>query len=939
MSRKTSVGMMVLLFGIGFSQPAMPQGVGAIGGTVVDASEAVLPGVTVALSNPGTIGGNQEVVTDDRGAYQFTRLVPGRYSVRATLTGFRPAVQENVVVNADATARVDLKLEVGALNESLVVSGEAPLLDTTSALNQTVMSRDVLDSLPGRNDVWAIARMVTGVVLAKVDVGGSEAYLQSAATVHGSYPDENAFMVDGMDISYTGGTGSVSIVYPDPFMYQEINYQTANAPAERAKGGLIYNSITKTGSNVFRGAYMFTGASHAMGSDNYSPELRRQLLRAVPARVLAVNPDIRPGADILRMLDTAASLSGPIVRDKLWFTASVRHSELDQYRLGGYDPNGTLVLDDNRMANAATKISWQATRDSRLFYLYNWHNKLIGHRLGSTDFAESRATNFNDKYMHVNQVKWTTTLSPTMLVDVSSSLMAGTDPFRPQSDVQNGDIPRFDSVLRNVTVALPTYSDNPGYRGVVLSSLSYSTGRHDVKLGYQYMRAMIGADASSLSHYPSGLRAVFRNGVPDSVNTYNTPAKFKQYHEDHAVYVQDRWRPTAKLTLNLGLRFETTYGWQPEACQVQTVFIQGQCFSAIEGAPDWKSLAPRFSTVYDLFGDGRTALKFSANRYNIPVGVANVVRINPIRVTSDTRAWTDRNGDQIPQLTELGPSTGFNLGTTNRYSPTLKQTVTDELSAEIQRQLPGDLVVSVGYYRRARRREIGSRNVAVPRESYIPLEVTEATSGRQVTVYNQNPALRGRFDVLWDNVPEMDTTYNGVDISFNKRMSRRWMIMGGASVGRNQGDIYGGASDQNNPNFTFRKGVAGDDVPFSLKASGAYQLPYGIALSASAHHSVGFPEITTVLVGGNTAPLTQVTQALVVEPRGTTRLPDVNQLDVSVRKTFRVRGLSLEPVLDMYNLANSASITSRTTLLGPTYQEAVIIQRGRLIKLGMNASF
>jgi hypothetical protein len=930
---------MVLLFGIGVSLPAVAQGVGGIGGTVVDTSGAVLPGVTVTLSNPGTIGGNREAVTDAQGTYQFNRLVPGRYGVKAELTGFRPAAQENVVVNADATARVDLRLEIGQLQEAIVVKGESPLLDTTSALNQTVMSREVLDSLPARNDVWSIARMVTGVVLAKVDVGGSEAYLQSAATVHGSTTDENAFMVDGMDVSYTGGTGGVSIVYPDPFMYQEVNYQTANAPAERAKGGIIYNSITKTGTNVFRGAWMFTGANHGMGSDNYSPELRRQLLIAVPARVLAVNPNIVPGADILHMFDTAGSLSGPIVRDKLWFTASVRYSELDQYRLGGYDPNGALVLDDNRMANAAYKISWQATNDSQLSYLYNWHNKMIGHRLGSTDFAESLATHFNDKYMHLHQMKWTATLSPRMLVDVSSSLMTGTDPFHPQSDVQQGDIPRLDSVLRNVTVALPTYFDNPGYRGVFLSSLSYSSGRHDVKLGYQYMRAMIGSEQYSMSHYPAGLRAVFRNGAPDSVNTYNTPAQFKQYHEDHSTYVQDRWTPARKLTLNLGLRFETTYGWQPETCQVQTVFIQGQCFPAIEGAPDWKNLAPRFSAVYDLFGDGRTALKFSANRYNIPVGVANVARINPIRVTFDTRRWTDLNGDLIPQLTELGQSTGFNLGTTNRYSATLQRPLTNELSAEIQHQLPGDLVVSVGYYHRETRRNIGSRNIAVPRHSYIPLEVTEATSGRTVTVYNQDPALRGRFDVLWDNVPELDTTYDGVDISFNKRMSSRWMIMGGASVGQNRGDIYGGTSDQNNPNFTFRKGVTGNDVPFSIKASGVYQLPYGIALGASAHHSTGFPEITTVLVGGNTATLTQVTQSLVVEPRGTTRLPDIDQLDVSVRKTFRVRGLSLEPVLDVYNLANSASITARTTLLGPTYQKAVTIQRGRLIKLGMNASF
>ncbi|PYR41125.1 MAG: hypothetical protein DMF95_31745 [Acidobacteria bacterium] len=151
MSARDLVGrsIVVLSFWMCSSLPAAAQGVGAIGGTVSDASGAVLPGATVTLSNPrGSIGGNQETVTDARGAFQFIRLVPGVYIVKADLAGFRSAAQENVVVNADVTARVDLKLEIGALSEGITVKGESPLLDTTSALKQTVLSREVLDSLP-----------------------------------------------------------------------------------------------------------------------------------------------------------------------------------------------------------------------------------------------------------------------------------------------------------------------------------------------------------------------------------------------------------------------------------------------------------------------------------------------------------------------------------------------------------------------------------------------------------------------------------------------------------------------------------------------------------------------------------------------------------------------------------------------------------------------
>jgi carboxypeptidase family protein len=947
---KTAVRQVVffLLFWISLSLPAMAQGVGAIGGTIVDASGAVLPGVTVTLSNPGTIGGNQEAVTDARGAYQFTRLVPGSYSVKAQLGGFRPTVQENVVVNADATARVDLKLEIGQLEEGIIVKGEAPLLDTTTALNQTVMSRDLIDSLPARNDIWSIARTAPAILINKYDVGGSEAYQQANVTSHGSSGDENAYMIDGMNVSDSSGAGSVLVAYFDSTSFQEINYQTSNAPPERSQGGVVYSMITKTGTNTFQGSYTLTGASHAMGFNNISPALRTQLIAAIPARVLAVNPNIVPGADILNIFDSSVSLSGPIMRDKLWFATTAKYGKLNQYRLGSYDPNGTLVLDDNRMRDVSAKISWQATKNGQLSHYYSLSNKGQFHRTGNatTDFADSRSMYHLDMYIPINQVKWMTVLSPKMVVDTAVSFLGGHFPSPPEPEVRPGDIARYDSVLRNHTVANPNYSDRPLRRSVWLSSLSYVAGSHDVKVGYQFMRLR----HELLTYSMSDFQAVYRNGVPDSVNTYNTPTHSVQFIQTQSAFIQDKWKPMRKLTVNLGLRFEYSYGRQEKTCQVATVFVQqSQCFPAINGAPDWKNLVPRLSAIYDVFGDGTTALKLSANRYDIQPGIAVVDRLNPVKPTSDTRSWTvcaagqtsgcDLNGDGIPQLNELGPSTGFNLGTNNRYASGLKQARSNELAAEIDRQLPWDLMVSLGFYYRNTRNNIGSRNLAVPLASYIPLQVTEVTSGRQVTVYNQAPALRGKFDIVWDNLPELDSHFHGVDLTFNKRLSHRWMLMGGLSIGKNFGDIYGGASDLNNPNFTFRRGVIGSDVPVTLKASGLYQLPYGMSMSGSVQHFTGFPENTIVLVGSNTVSLTQVSQSLVVEPRGTTRLPNVNAVDVSVRKAMRIGGFKVEPVMDVFNLLNNASIQARTTQLGPTYGQAANILRGRLIKLGANVNF
>jgi hypothetical protein len=340
-----------------------------------------------------------------------------------------------------------------------------------------------------------------------------------------------------------------------------------------------------------------------------------------------------------------------------------------------------------------------------------------------------------------------------------------------------------------------------------------------------------------------------------------------------------------------------------------------------------------------VFGSGRTALKFGASRYNIGTGSGITTRVNPNRTTSDTRSWVDSNNDLLPQLNELGPSTGFNLGTTSRYAAGLKRTYAAEYTLELEQQLMKNTVVSLGYYRRGIRRNIGNRNVLVPTSAYTPIVVTEVASGRQVTVFNQDPATRGRFDVVWDNYPELNSQYSGVEATFTKRLADRWMFMSNVAFGKNVGNISE-AGDLNNPNFTFRRGIIGNDVPFALKASGIYEFPYGVMISGSFQHYVGLPETTTVSVASNTVTLTQVTQSLVVEPRATHRLPDVDLFDLNFRKVFRFAGnRSAEPVVELFNILNSSSTQARTTVLGPNYGYVANILRGRMVKFAVNVKF
>jgi hypothetical protein len=511
----------------------------------------------------------------------------------------------------------------------------------------------------------------------------------------------------------------------------------------------------------------------------------------------------------------------------------------------------------------------------------------------------------------------------------------------------NGLIAGQDQVTNTLLRVLPTYRDLPNTRVYAQGSVSFFTQEHDIKAGYQFDYAW----NEVINFSPSGIRANYRSGVPDSVNTYNTPTDAIPENIQQGLYIQDKWRPSRKLTMNAGVRLDADYGWQRASCQEKTIYVDGRCFPKMSGIPDFKVANPRFSAVYDLAGDGRTALKFSANRYIIPVGSAILDRINPIAVASDSRVWRaqslcaaqnnigcDLNGDLLPQLNELGASSGFNFGFTDRYQDGYKWPWAKEYTAELQRQLPGNMVVTAGYVRREKRGNFGSRNILVPEDSYIPLTVTEVNSGKTVKVYNQAPALTGKRDVVWTNEPLLDSNYNGGDITLDKRMSNGWMMTGGASFGKNIGWV--GNTDLNNPNSKeFSRGVVGNDVPWSYRVSGIYDLPYGVSMSGTFQYQKGFPETTQVSVGNNTVTLTQGSVTLTVEPRGTTRLPNLSQLDMSFKKVIRIGGKTWQPRLDIYNLLNSATIINRVTVLGSAYGAVNGIQRGALIKAGMNVDW
>src|SRR5262249_30698022 len=149
--------------------------------------------------------------------------------------------------------------------------------------------------------------------------------------------------------------------------------------------------------------------------------------------------------------------------------------------------------------------------------------------------------------------------------------------------------------------------------------------------------------------------------------------------------------------------------------------------------------------------------------------------------------------------------------------------------------------------------------------------------------------------------------------------------------------------DLNNPNGAeYRRGVAtAFDVPIFFKLAGTYQLPWQINASGSLQYYSGWPETTIVRVASDTVRLTQTTQNVIIEPRGTVRMDAVKLLDLSFKKSFAVHGsgMKLEPRFDIYNLLNASTVTDRIQQLGPSYHNVIELLGARMLKLGANVSW
>ena len=232
--------IVVLALGLVAALPLAASAQSAFSGSVKDTTGAILPGVTVEAASPALIEKARLVVTDAQGRYTIVDLRPGIYTVTFTLTGFGTLVRSGLELQSGVTLPLSVELKVGAIEESVTVSGASPLVDVQAASRNQVLTRDIIDALPVTRNLQSVGAIVPGVKMNRPDVGGSQMMEQIAQSTHGSATKDITMQVDGMSINSTMND-NIIMPYHDDAVNQEVSVQTSAVNAEVSAGGLRWS--------------------------------------------------------------------------------------------------------------------------------------------------------------------------------------------------------------------------------------------------------------------------------------------------------------------------------------------------------------------------------------------------------------------------------------------------------------------------------------------------------------------------------------------------------------------------------------------------------------------------------------------------------------------------------------------------------------------------
>jgi hypothetical protein len=945
------------------STPAWAQGGGAsqtgtISGRVADASGAVLPGVTVTATSPALIG-SQTAVTNESGIYRFPALPSGVYTLTFELSGFSMLRREGIEISIGFTATINVELQMSSLQESVTVSGESPVIDTSATRVQQNFKKEQLESIPNARDMWSLLAVAPGVVMGRVDVGGNRAGTQTGYTAYG-YSGQVRVLVEG--INTTEGTGGAGF-YFDYGSFDEVFLGTAGQGAEMPHPGVQSQFVGKSGGNAFQGSVYYDYENNSLQGSNISDETLTRWA-------------IRPHSnEIQKYHDFNIDAGGPIKKDKVWWYGSYR-SQFNAVEQPNFLFNATF---DTKLWNPSGKVTYQLNQNNKFIGYYQWGQKIQPNRLPFSTYTYTRPDDTwrQDSGSWVWKGEWNGTVSNNLYLEARYGDFGYYFPLYAYDE---------GTYYRRDTGALTLFGGDDRWQtdrdrkqltaAATLFRDRFLGGSHNIRFGGEVLletqwEGYLQSAAGHIEHR-------FINGVADRVVLdFPTATEVNSYSarngglltinklDQEDLFLSDQWT-MGRVALNLGVRWDRYKSWVPDQHQMAFEVLPGcagrtdiTCAVGDTTFPEqaffvWNSVVPRVGIVYDLRGNGRTVLKanYGLYRHNPGPGLAGSANPNQAEKTI-TYSWTDLNNDGHFQIGEQGTLLSTALAGTITLDPDLKQPSTQEVSAFVEHELMRDLGVRGGYVFKTNEDLIyttsgGYQNLR-PISAYttpfsfldIGPDGVRNTSDDEVRQFFGVPNSQlANFPVdrVIMNVPQYGR-YHSAELSINKRHSQRWSA--------NAGFVYTWLHDYPN-NYPNTPNDPSDETytRWSLKLSGTYDAPWDLHISPVLRHQAGAAFARTLSVNANQAinPSTRAAQScgctfsgtVYAEPYNAERQDNIWVFDIRAEKAVNLAGsMRARLFVDVFNLFNQYAAETIGVATGSSFLRPTAILAPRVARFGV----
>ena len=557
---RISVFFLCLMLLAAASPTAAQEFRGRINGTVTDNTGAVLPGVTVTATSPALIQ-PQVQVTGSEGDYRLIALPPGVYELTFELSGFQTVKREDIRVVINTTLTVDQPLQVASLQETVTVTGDSPVVDTSTTHVGTNFTKEMLTEIPNARDIWAAMAQAPGFQMTGYDVGGSHTGTQTGFMAYG-LSQQRTTRIEG--INTTEGTDA-NAGYFDFGSFEEFQLGGAGNMADHDTAGGSMNIIVKSGGDRFSGNWYSDWEGDATITDNVPDEFKVGQ-PATDERGFFVRAPLAHGNAIDRQYDINANIGGPLWKGKAWFFYSYRLN--DQYKY-------VLELRRARTFEAEQPIHVQGHVPA--------HEEQPDHRLSQQAREAAGAAGPRSQRARIGSLlpvvaqlpmegaNGRACLSDRMFLDVivgnwynffpldttaNSGAFTGTLVARPHRDRTGESIRRRSEHRLSEPAALQAAVLRPRCR----TSRTAGMATHDFKFGAE------GRRERAASSPPQPFNHVYYDATgglgrtPQEIEFYNTPNTAVNQTNNVSAYVNDTWRFNSRLTLNLGLRVRLLQG-------------------------------------------------------------------------------------------------------------------------------------------------------------------------------------------------------------------------------------------------------------------------------------------------------------------------------------------------------------------------------------------